>query len=82
MTKQMILSTTQAPAFVRARCKVHLQNGGMRPTFEQRFWVELRVVRIIWRRLLAVVAILNDSNIYFCSKIVSLGMMILGICHV
>ena len=54
----------------------------MRPTFEQRFLVELRVVRVIWERLLAFVPTLNDGNIYFDSKIVSLGMMILAICHV
>ena len=50
--------------------------------FWARFWVEFRVVRIIWKRLWADVVILNDGNIYFDSKIVSLGMMILGICKV
>ena len=57
-------------------------SGGIATNVEARFWVEFRVVRIIWKRLLAVVPILNDGNIYFDSNIVSLGMMILAICKV
>ena len=54
----------------------------MRPTLKTCFWVEFRVGRINWSRFLAFVATLNDVNIYFDSKIVALGMMILAICNV
>ncbi len=58
------------------------QSGGMRPTFEQRFLVEFRGVRIVWERFLAVVPILNGGNVYFDNNIVSMGMTILRICKV